>query len=69
MEIDAPSLAREMRRRKIGRPELIGALDHLDPAARSTTWVPCDLSDAPPSFLILAALSLRGSRPAGSGPR
>lgn len=62
MIVDAATLAGELRRRKVGRPDLVRSLDDV----AASTYVPGNLDDVPASFLVLAALSL--SRPPPDGP-
>jgi hypothetical protein len=58
MIVNAAMLAGELRKRKVGRPDLVRSLD----AVNASTYVPGNLNDVPASFLVLAALSL--GRPA-----
>ena len=54
MEVDASSLARELRGRRAVRRSLVTTLDHSD----GSTWLPGDLRVVPTATLVLAALSL-----------
>ena len=54
MIVQATTLATELRRRRVGRPALLAALDRAD----RTTWVPGEVDTAPTSLLVLAAMSL-----------
>lgn len=60
MVVDTSALARELRRRRLGRPALVSSLA----ASSGTTWLPGDtLSQVPASLLVLAAMSLaRGAQ-------
>jgi hypothetical protein len=60
MIVDAATLADELRKRKVGRPDLVRSLDDVTASA----YVPGEVKDVPASFLVLAALSL--SRPDGN---
>lgn len=57
MDVDGNTLAGELRRRRVGRPALRGALA----ATAGTTWLPGEwgkLHHVPSPQLVLAALSL-----------
>ncbi|MDP9388217.1 MAG: hypothetical protein M3Q48_09995 [Actinomycetota bacterium] len=54
MVVDTSALARELRRRRLGRPALVSSLA----ASSGTTWLPGELSQVPSSLLVLAAMSL-----------
>ncbi|MEY2565920.1 MAG: hypothetical protein QOE35_449 [Actinomycetota bacterium] len=54
MIVDSISLAHELRRRRVGRPDLRRSLTDRP----TSTWVPGDLRDMPTSLLVLAAMSL-----------
>ena len=54
MIVASTTLARELRRRRVGRAALLDALDKAD----RTTWVPGEVDTAPTSLLVLAAMSL-----------
>lgn len=56
MVIDTTELARELRRRRVGRPALVESLA----ASSGSTWVPGELHQVPSSLLVLAAMSLAG---------
>jgi hypothetical protein len=62
MVVEGWELARELRRRRIGRPDLVRALDAAQSSRR--TWMPSDLRTVPTPLLVLAALSL--ARPAAA---
>ncbi len=54
MVIDTTELAQELRRRRVGRPELVKTLA----ASSGSTWLPGELEQVPSSLLVLAAMSL-----------
>ena len=55
MIVEGTQLAGELRRRKLGRPELRDSLSRTSASA----WVPgAELNEAPSELLMLAALSL-----------
>ena len=54
MDVHSKAVAEELRRRHLGRPEL---LDSLEDSTRST-WLPGELDKVPSSLLVLAAVSL-----------
>ena len=55
MIVEGMQLAGELRRRKLGRPELRDSLSRTSASA----WVPgAELNEAPSELLMLAALSL-----------
>lgn len=54
MIVESTTLAGELRRRRVGRPALLDALDRAD----RSTWVPGGVDTAPTSLLVLAAMSL-----------
>lgn len=54
MVIDTIELAQELRRRRLGRPELVNTLA----ASSGSTWLPGELEQVPSSLLVLAAMSL-----------
>lgn len=59
MVVDTSALAAELRRRRLGRPELVSSLD----ASSGSTWLPGDLHQVPSSLLVLAAMSLSAGEP------
>ena len=54
MVVSGPDVARELRRRRVGRPSLVREVDLV----RRSTWLPGDLRTVPTSLLVLAAVSL-----------
>ena len=48
------SVAQELRRRRVGRPQLLEALA----SSTRSSWFPDDLGNVPTSLLVLAAMSL-----------
>ncbi|HUR18351.1 MAG TPA: hypothetical protein VMZ51_05360 [Acidimicrobiales bacterium] len=54
MDVHSKAVAEELRRRHLGRPEL---LNSLEDSGRST-WLPGELEKVPSSLLVLAAVSL-----------
>lgn len=54
MDVDSKAVAEELRRRRLGRPELITSLED----SNRSTWLPGDLEKVPSSLLVLAAVSL-----------
>lgn len=54
MDVHSKAVAEELRRRRLGRPELISSLEN---SARST-WLPGELDQVPTPLLVLAAVSL-----------
>lgn len=61
MVVSASMVARELRRRRVGRASMIDSLAATD----RSTWVPGDLREVPTALLVLAALSL--TRPPAPG--
>ena len=64
MQVEAATLATELRRRRVGPRSMVEALEGVD----RSTWVLGDLRNAPTSILVLAALSLT-SDPAAEARR
>ena len=61
MIVEGMQLAGELRRRRLGRPELRDSLSRTSASA----WVPgAQLNEAPSEMLMLAALSLADASPA-----
>lgn len=58
MVVDGPNLAAELRRRRVGRPQLVDAVA----VTTRETWLPGDLRAVPTGLLVLAALSLARAR-------
>ncbi|MGQ0743305.1 MAG: hypothetical protein ACT4OS_03000 [Acidimicrobiales bacterium] len=58
MQVDAATLASELRRRRVGPRSMVDALDRVD----ESTWVLGELRQAPTSLLVLAAISLTTDR-------
>jgi len=58
MQVDAATLASELRRRRVGPRSMVEALHGVD----NSTWVVGELRKAPTSLLVLAALSLTSER-------
>lgn len=54
MVIDSTALAQELRRRHVGRQELVESLA----AAPGSTWLPGEIDQVPSSLLVLAAMAL-----------
>jgi len=54
MVVEASRLAAELRRRRVGRPALLTALDGVT----RSTWLPAEPRAVPTSLLVLAAVSL-----------
>lgn len=54
MDVHSKAIAEEMRRRRLGRPELLSSLE----ASTRSTWLPGELEKVPSSLLVLAAVSL-----------
>jgi len=52
--VEASRLADELRRRRVGRPALVAALDGVS----RSTWLPAEPRAVPTSLLVLAAMSL-----------
>jgi hypothetical protein len=60
MIVEGTELAGELRRRRLGRPELRDSLSRTSASA----WVPgAELNEAPSELLMLAALSLADAVP------
>ena len=60
MIVEGTALAAELRRRRLGRPELRSSLTK----ASGSAWVPgAELGEAPSELLMLAALSLAEAIP------
>ena len=60
MIVEGTELAVELRRRRLGRPELRESLSRTSASA----WVPgAQLNEAPSELLMLAALSLADANP------
>lgn len=62
MVVEGWEVARELRRRRVGRRDLVAALDESQ--ATRSTWLPSDVRTVPTPLLVLAALSL--ARPAAT---
>ena len=54
MVVEASRLAAELRRRRVGRPALVAALDGVT----GSTWLPAEPRAVPTPLLVLAAVSL-----------
>jgi len=54
MDVHSKAVAQEMRRRRLGRPELLSSLDR----SAGSTWLPGELAKVPTPLLVLAAVSL-----------
>jgi len=54
MVVGGHELASELKRRRIGRANLVERCDRCD----GTTWLPGDPSTVPASVLVMAAMSL-----------
>jgi len=54
VEVSGTTLARELRRRRVGRRTMVDSLDRVE----RSTWLPGDVRAVPTSLLVLAALSL-----------
>jgi hypothetical protein len=54
MQVDGAMVASELRRRRVGRRQLIAEVESV---ARST-WVPGELRKVPTGLLVLAAVTL-----------
>lgn len=54
MDVHSKAVAEELRRRRLGRPELITSLE----VSNRSTWLPGELEKVPTSLLVLAAVSL-----------
>ncbi|PLS76801.1 MAG: hypothetical protein CYG61_00090 [Actinobacteria bacterium] len=54
MDVHSKAVAEELRRRRLGRPELIASLER----STRSTWLPGELDKVPSSLLVLAAVSL-----------
>ena len=59
MQVDARTLAEELRRRRLGSAGLHSRLDR----AGCSTWLPGEVGQVPSGLLVLAAVSLVGGRP------
>lgn len=57
MVVSGMEVARELRRRRVGRADMVATLDRVT----HSTWLPADPADVPTSLLVLAALSLSRS--------
>jgi hypothetical protein len=64
MVVTGRQVARELRRRRVGRADMVATLDGVT----RSTWLPAEPPDVPTSLLVLAALSLSRSveRPAAA---
>ena len=54
MDVHSKAVAEELRRRRLGRPELITSLED----SNRSTWLPGELEKVPSALLVLAAVSL-----------
>lgn len=54
MDVHSKAVAEELRRRHLGRPELLSSLED----STRSTWLPGELEKVPSSLLVLAAVSL-----------
>jgi hypothetical protein len=59
MQVDGAMVAGEMRRRRVGRRQLIAQVE----ANRRSTWVPGELRAVPTGLLVLAAMTLARQGP------
>lgn len=58
LQVHAAVLASELRRRRVGDPSVLSALDSVN----RSTYVLGDVREAPTSLLVLAAFSLTSGR-------
>jgi hypothetical protein len=61
MVVTGRDVAHELRRRRVGRADMVAVLQDVTRA----TWLPAPPADVPTSLLVLAALSLSRT-PAGT---
>ena len=54
MQVDGPMMANELRRRRVGRRQLIAEVE----AVGRSTWLPGEIRAVPTGLLVLAALTL-----------
>lgn len=61
MDVDARTVAEELRRRKLGSAGLHRGLDRV----HRSTWLPGDVQQVPSDLLVLAAVALVRHPPPG----